>query len=147
MSRYYFILLAVLLSLPVQAKNYNVVFILTDNQSAEALASYGNKDVVSPHIDALAESGMRFENAFAVSGMCSPTRASLLTGLMPSQHGIHNALYDKWVAEQPPGWTPLAGYDSMPQRFADAGYDTAMIGKWHIGDTRQPQRQGARKRA
>lgn len=112
----------------------NIVFILADNQSAQALSVYGNRDVSMPNIEQLAARGLRFDNAFASSGMCSPTRATLLTGLMPSQHGLHNALHDEWVDQQTPGWSAIKEYDSLPQSLKRSGYQTAMIGKWHIGD-------------
>ena len=54
----------------------NVLFILTDNQPASLLGSYGNPDVRTPNIDQLSREGMQFSNAFAVNGMCSPTRAT-----------------------------------------------------------------------
>ncbi|MBW2274304.1 MAG: sulfatase-like hydrolase/transferase [Deltaproteobacteria bacterium] len=119
------------------ARPLNIVFILSDNQSATALASYGNRDVRTPHIDRLARQGVRFTRAYAASGMCSSTRATLLTGLMPSQHGLHNALFDPWVDSLGPGWNAVAEYRSVPLTLANRGYQTAMIGKWHLGDTRQ----------
>jgi arylsulfatase A-like enzyme len=112
----------------------NIVFILSDNQATAALGVYGNRDVSTPNIDALARDGVRFERAYAASGMCSPTRATLLTGLMPSQHGLHNALSDPWVNEQTPGWSAIAQYRTLPLTLANRGYQTAMIGKWHLGD-------------
>jgi arylsulfatase A-like enzyme len=116
------------------AEPLNIVFILADNQAASALHSYGNRDVETPHIDALAADGVRFTRAYAASGMCSPTRATLLTGLMPSQHGLHNALSDPWVEEQGPGWSAISEYRTLPATLAEHGYQTAMIGKWHLGD-------------
>ena len=112
----------------------NIVFILADNQSAEALSVYGNKDVSLPNLEALARRGVSYTQAFAVSGMCSPTRATLLSGLMPSQHGLHNALHDEWVDYQEPAWSAIQEFDSLPQALSRSGYQTAMIGKWHIGD-------------
>jgi arylsulfatase A-like enzyme len=112
----------------------NIVFILSDNQAATALGAYGNRDVKTPHIDELARSGVRFDRAYAVNGMCSPTRASLLTGLMPSQHGLHDALSDPWVEQQGPGWSAIGEYRTLPATLAERGYQTAMIGKWHLGD-------------
>src|SRR6516165_1845148 len=67
----------------------NVVLILADNQGAWTLGCYGNPDIQTPNIDRLAAQGMRFTRAFSPNGVCSPTRASLLTGLLPSQHGVH----------------------------------------------------------
>ncbi len=70
----------------------NIVFILTDNQAQAILGVYGNMDVKTPNIDRLASEGILFNNVFAANGMCSPTRATLMTGLLPSQHGVHNWL-------------------------------------------------------
>ena len=69
---------------------------MADNQPASILGAYGNPDVKTPNIDRLANEGVRFTRAFAVHGMCSPTRATLLTGLLPSQHGVQDWL-DDWV--------------------------------------------------
>jgi len=67
----------------------NVVFIMTDNQGAWTLGCYGNQDIRTPNIDGLADNGIRFTNAYAVNSVCSPSRATFLTGLIPSQHGVH----------------------------------------------------------
>lgn len=111
----------------------NLLFILTDNQPASIIGSYGNKDVRTPHIDQLAAQGMRFTNAFAVNGMCSPTRATLMTGLLPSQHGVHNWLDDEELKHWPKDWSAVAEYRTLPYTLAQRGYKTAMIGKWHLG--------------
>ncbi len=116
----------------------HIVLIVADNQSAQAIGSYGNQDVATPHIDALARDGVRFERAYAASGMCSPTRATLLTGLMPSQHGLHDALHDGWVEDQEDGWSAIAEFRTLPLTLAHRGYQTAMIGKWHVGDPTHP---------
>ena len=70
----------------------NILMIMTDNQPADMLGCYGNDEVLTPHIDQLAATGTRFSNAFCVNAMCSPCRASVLTGLMPSAHGVHTWL-------------------------------------------------------
>ena len=70
----------------------NVVLILTDNQGAWTLGCYGNPDIRTPHIDRLAREGMLFERCYSSNAVCSPTRATLLTGLIPSQHGVHSYL-------------------------------------------------------
>ena len=70
----------------------NVVLIITDNQSPWTLGCYGNQEIRTPHVDRLARDGVRFTHAFCVNPVCSPNRATLLTGLMPSQHGVHNWL-------------------------------------------------------
>src|SRR5436305_988410 len=70
----------------------NVVLIVTDNQGAWTLGCYGNPDVKTPVIDDLAKQGMLFSNCFASNPVCSPTRATVMTGLIPSQHGVHSYL-------------------------------------------------------
>lgn len=111
----------------------NLVFILTDNQSADLLPAYGNRDLQTPGIDRIANNGVLFSNAYAVNGMCSPTRATLMTGLIPSQHGVHNWLDDEQMDEWPSDWIAIEGYRTLPAVLKEAGYKTAMIGKWHLG--------------
>lgn len=114
----------------------NIVLIVTDNQSEKVLGAYGNDDIRTPHIDALAEQGMLFTQAYATSGVCSPTRATLMTGLIPSQHGVHNAMPSVFDID---GWAAVEEYRTLPKTLADAGYATAMVGKYHLGDSRKPQ--------
>jgi arylsulfatase A-like enzyme len=114
----------------------NIVLIVTDNQSEQLLGAYGNDDILTPNIDALAKAGVTFERAYATSGVCSPTRATLLTGLLPSQHGVHNGLPSKFDI---PDYAAVAEFRSLPQTLADAGYNTALVGKYHLGAPHQPQ--------
>ena len=111
----------------------NILFILTDNQAASLLGTYGNPDIRTPHIDQLAREGIKFTRAYAVNGMCSPTRATLMTGLMPSQHGIHSWLNDELLNQWPENWSAVAEYRTLPLTLKNRGYQTAMIGKWHLG--------------
>ena len=67
----------------------NILVIMADDMGHWSLACAGNSDVHTPNLDRLAVSGTRFENFFCVSPVCSPARASLLTGRIPSQHGVH----------------------------------------------------------
>src|SRR3954465_10036842 len=79
------------------ARPPNVVFILADNQGAWELGCYGNPDIRTPHIDRLAAQGVRFTHALSSNPVCSPTRATFLTGLLPSQHGVHSFLDAKFM--------------------------------------------------
>ena len=88
--------------------------IMTDNQPADMLGCYGNDEVLTPHIDRLAATGTRFSNAFCVNAMCSPCRASVLTGLMPSAHGVHTWLDDGLASEWPRTGTPSANSPPFP---------------------------------
>ena len=119
-------------------KRPNILFILSDNQAARLLGTYGNPDIQTPNIDKLADEGIKFTNAYANNGMCSPTRATLLTGLMPSQHGIHNWLDDSLLKEWPKEWVGIQEFRTLPQTLNDSGYDTALIGKWHLGQPWNP---------
>lgn len=116
----------------------NLLFILTDNQPASILGAYGNPEVKTPNIDALARQGMRFTQAMAVNGMCSPTRATLMTGLIPSQHGVHNWLDDSKLSEWPADWSAITEFRTLAITLANRGYQTALIGKWHLGQPWRP---------
>ena len=116
----------------------NIVLIFTDNQQASTLACFGNPEIHTPHLDALASQGMAFDNAFCPNAFCSPCRASLLTGLMPSQHGIHSWLDDRRAGEWPGGWHALEGHNTLPEQLKSAGYNTALIGKYHLGQPTTP---------
>ena len=69
-------------------KKMNIIMILSDDQGSWSLGSYGNPEIHTPVLDRMAEEGLRFENFFCTSPVCSPARASILTGKMPSQHGV-----------------------------------------------------------
>ena len=113
----------------------NIVFFMSDNQSADMLGCYGNSELRTPNLDALAQDGVRFDEAYCVNSMCSPCRASVLTGLMPSQHGIHNWLDDGVAAKWPSRWNAIGEFESFPDALKQAGYKTALIGKFHLGES------------
>ena len=119
-------------------KQPNILFIVSDNQPASILGAYGNPDVKTPNIDQLANEGTRFTNAFAVHGMCSPTRATLLTGLLPSQHGVQDWLDDEETKNWPSDWNAIREYRTLPYTLKTQGYETSLIGKWHLGQPKLP---------
>jgi arylsulfatase A-like enzyme len=124
-----------------QAENRrpNVVLILTDNQAAWTLGCYGNPDIRTPNIDRLAREGALFERCFSSNAVCSPTRATLLTGLIPSQHGVHNYLSAGHPQLGPRAYCTIAEFRSLPEILAEAGYVCGLSGKWHLGDSLRPQ--------
>lgn len=116
----------------------NIVFVLTDDQGYWALGCNGNSEIITPNIDKLAEEGARFENFYCVSPVCSPARASLLTGRIPSQHGVHD-----WIREGntgPGAIEYLQGLKGYTDDLVEAGYQCALSGKWHLGDSINPQK-------
>lgn len=115
----------------------NIVFLLSDDQGWWSLGCTGNQEIITPNIDRLAREGMRFDNFFCASPVCSPARASLLTGCIPSQHGIHDWLRDDNAQQAAIEY--LAGQYSYTKALSEAGYDCALSGKWHMGASAVPQ--------
>lgn len=116
----------------------DVILIMTDNQQAATLGCYGNTEIHTPHIDQLAAEGVLFERAFCANAFCSPCRASTLTGLMPSQHGVHSWIDDRNTQDWPRGWHALAGLQTLPEVLKTLGYRTGLFGKYHLGETATP---------
>jgi arylsulfatase A-like enzyme len=114
-----------------------VVFILTDNQGAWTLGCYGNPDIRTPNIDRLAAEGIRFDRALSSNPVCSPTRATFLTGLIPSQHGVHSFLDQKYMMG-PEAYNTLREFTSIGEVLRDAGYVCGLSGKWHLGRNLEP---------
>ena len=115
----------------------NVLFILTDDQGPWAVGCYGNPEIRTPNLDRLAASGMRFENFFVASPVCSPSRASLLTGRIPSQHGVHDWLREGNIG--PDAIPYLEGEVAYTDLLARNGWTCGLSGKWHFGDSQIPQ--------
>ncbi len=109
----------------------NVLVILTDDQRWDAMGCAGHPILRTPNIDRLAAEGVRFANVFVTTSLCSPSRASLLSGRYARAHGVRNNF-----TEYP---NDLPGY---PSRLRESGYETAYIGKWHMGETNDAPRPG-----
>jgi len=117
----------------------NVVFILTDNHGAWTLGCYGNKDIRTPNLDRLAKEGTLFERSYSSNAVCSPTRATYLTGLMPSQHGVHTYLSAGGAQTGQKAYCTIAEFKTLPNILKDAGYVCGLSGKWHLGGNLTPQ--------
>ena len=133
----------------MDTKRPNILFVLTDDQGAWAMGCAGNREIHTPTLDTLAAQGLRFDNFFCASPVCSPARASLLTGRIPSAHGVHDWLRKGNLAAEP-GLPVFAGDDcaieylrgmrGYTEALAEAGYTCGLSGKWHMGDSLHPQK-------
>lgn len=106
----------------------NVIIIYTDDQGTVDMNAFGAQDLVTPNMDRIAKSGVRFTQFYA-SPICSPSRASLLTGKTPQRAGCPG---NAGASIESTGGVPGSEY-TMAEMFKDAGYRTAHIGKWHLG--------------
>jgi len=120
---------------------YNLISIVTDDQASWSIGAYGNRDSRTPNMDRLAREGALFTNAFTVTPVCSPSRASSLTGRYGTQLGITD-----WITPQEArdGLGLPVGTTTWPEILQRSGYVTGLIGKWHLGDLPQfhPTRRG-----
>lgn len=112
-----------LVSSEARRERPNILLILTDEQQAHAMSCAGMAGLRTPAIDRLAARGLRFEQAYAFQPLCVPSRTSLMTGQPPRRFGTR---VNNLLPRVPPG-TPLLG-----RIMADAGYETAYVGKWHV---------------
>lgn len=138
----------------------NIVFILADDLGWRDVACYGSRRYATPHIDALARRGLRFTQAHSASPLCSPTRASILTGLFPARIGItvpvchledevlessigDSARRDRKSLEVKSATRLKLDYFTLAESLKSAGYATAHFGKWHLGaEPYDPLHQG-----
>ena len=118
----------------------NFVFILADDFGWHDLACYGNPYFATPNLDRLAVQGARFTDAYAACPVCSPTRASILTGRYPVRTGVTDWIPGRPSHERGPITTPRTATEmkleetTIAERLGPAGYRSASVGKWHLGN-------------
>ncbi len=115
-------------------KKPNIVMIYVDNHPGAVMGCVGNAEAYTPNLDRLSKEATLFTEAYCPNSMCSPCRASVLTGLMPSQHGIHTWIDEDFKDDWPDNWNAIKEFDTLPAKLAGEGYDTALIGKYHLGN-------------
>lgn len=109
----------------------NIVFVMSDDHAAHAISAYGSRVNRTPHLDRIAAEGMRMDAVYCTNSICSPSRASILTGTYSHVNGVSSI------------WTEI---DHRVPTFVDvlrdAGYRTALFGKWHLGESEQARPRG-----
>mgnify|MGYP003309510156 FL=1 len=126
----------------------NILIIMSDDLGPWAMGCAGTSELVSPTLDKLAAKGARFDNFFCTSPVCSPARASFLTGRIPSQHGVHDWIKSGNIAvENNVTWCGqdrpieyLQGMKAFTDVLAENGYTCGLSGKWHLGASVTPQK-------
>ena len=110
------------LSAQAQSQRPNIVYIMTDDHTAQALSAYGNSHLQTPNLDRIAEEGVLFRNSFVANSLSGPSRACMLTGKHSHINGFTNNEHGIFDGSQ----------QTMPKLLQASGYQTALIGKWHL---------------
>ena len=122
----------------MEVKKPNIILLLSDDQGEWAMGCSGNHEIITPNIDRIAREGIRFKNFFCASPVCSPARATLQTGRIPSQHGVHDWLRDDNKKQEEIEY--LKGQTGYTDILSKNGYVCGLSGKWHLGKSSTPQK-------
>lgn len=133
-----FVLLSLVYSFTVNsttAQKPNLILIMADDLGYGDLSCYGNKTFETPHLDNMATEGLRFTDFHSSGPVCSPTRAGLLTGRYQQRSGVPGVIYAAFDSNRHHGLNPSE--ITFPELIREAGYQTGMFGKWHLGYRKQ----------
>jgi len=135
--RFRFILAFLAMAAICAAERPNIVFVFIDDMGYGDLSCYGNKDIQTANIDRLADEGVRFEQFYVASPICSPSRVGITTGQYPARHLIHSYLNSR-KRNRERGMRDFLdpAAPAVARVFQNAGYATAHFGKWHMGGGR-----------
>lgn len=114
-----------LASMAAQAQHYNVVYIMTDDHTAQMMSCYDHRFVETPNLDRIAQDGVKFVNSYVANSLSGPSRACMITGKHSHKNGFTNNEHGIFDGSQ----------QTMPKLMQKAGYQTAIIGKWHLVST------------
>jgi arylsulfatase A-like enzyme len=115
------VLLMLLIGHATEAAQPNIIFIFSDDHAQHAISAYGSKVNHTPHLDRLAQAGARFTNSFVTNSICTPSRATLLTGQYSHLNGV--PVFNRFDESR----------DNVAKHLQAGGYHTGVIGKWHLG--------------
>lgn len=116
---------AMMASVAAQAQRYNIVYIMTDDHTAQMMSCYDNRFVETPNLDRIAADGVKFVNSYVANSLSGPSRACMITGKHSHKNGFTNNEHGIFDGSQ----------QTMPKLMQKAGYQTAIIGKWHLVST------------
>ena len=103
----------------------NIVYMMTDDHTAQMMSCYGNSPILTPHLDRIAQEGVRFTHSYVANSLSGPSRACMITGKFSHKNGFTNNEHGIFDGSQ----------QTMPKLMQQAGYQTALIGKWHLVST------------
>lgn len=115
----------------------NILVFLTDDHGQWASGAYGNRELHTPAMDWLAATGIRFENGYTTTPVCSPARATFWTGQLPSAHGLHDYLYE--ASPEPTTHPGIRDQETLGEALQSGGYRVGLTGKWHCGHPNHPR--------